>query len=161
MSKGQSGASLYIHIVDAMNDERLLAHDGDEPGSTRTKHHISRADTILHNWWLWESLSAVLGILAVVALYEILRAYDQQLVPQWNLPRNTTITLNTVVSILSTVIRGSLLLPIAECISQLKWSWYSKKQRPLADFAAFDSASRGSWGGAQLLWRLRFWYVFS
>jgi hypothetical protein len=40
-------------------------------------------------------------------------------------------------------------------ISQLKWSWFSKTKRPLRDIMTYDDASRGVWGAANLIWKLK------
>jgi hypothetical protein len=45
---------------------------------------------------------------------------------------------------------------VQECLSQLKWLWYSGASRPLGDVEAYDRASRGLIGSVQLLWKLRF-----
>ena len=47
------------------------------------------------------------------------------------------------------------MIPVIECISQLKWLWFVDRYRILADFDVFDRASRGSWGSLQLLTLLR------
>ncbi|KAI1081460.1 hypothetical protein F5B20DRAFT_65613 [Whalleya microplaca] len=49
-----------------------------------------------------------------------------------------------------------MLVPVASCISQLKWSHFSLYPRRLVDLQLFDSASRGPWGSAVFLWNLCF-----
>ncbi len=71
--------------------------------------------------------------------------------PQWTLG----ISLNTIVSILSTVFRASLMLSVAHGLSQSGWIWFTQRPRPLSDICWYDSASRGPLGSVQLLWRLR------
>ena len=61
-----------------------------------------------------------------------------------------SITLNTFISLLATLARAALALPIAESISQLKWVWFQRSHR-LLDVQAFDSASRGPLGSLSLL----------
>ncbi|KAJ4330353.1 hypothetical protein N0V95_010070 [Ascochyta clinopodiicola] len=45
---------------------------------------------------------------------------------------------------------------VQECLSQLKWLWYSGASRPMDDVETYDRASRGLVGSVQLLWKLRF-----
>ena len=101
--------------------------------------------------WLYEISSLALSVLAVITLICVLRAYENRPNPQWRLG----ISLNTVVSILSTVFRASLMLPVAHALSQSGWIWFTQRPRPLSDICWYDSASRGPLGSVQLLWRLR------
>ena len=109
--------------------------------------------------WLFEVLCMLVGIAAVITLCVILRRYDGNPVPQSNTVFGANVTLNTLVSILSTLAKAAFLCAVSECISQLKWSWYSKRQRPLQDLAVFDEASRGAWGGLRLLWKVNLRYA--
>ncbi|KAI0817888.1 hypothetical protein GGR55DRAFT_622433 [Xylaria sp. FL0064] len=43
------------------------------------------------------------------------------------------------------------MLPPSECISQLKWQWFSQQPRRLIDIEHFDAASRGPWGSLRFL----------
>jgi len=97
--------------------------------------------------WLWEMLNLMMSVSCVVAILAILDHYDQQPVPNWSYG----FTLTNVVSILAVVVRSSLILPIAETMSQLKWSWFWRGHRLVMELERFDSASRGSWGSLMLL----------
>lgn len=107
----------------------------------------------------WEMVCLVLATGSLVALTVLLQTYNDHQVPDWTLGR-TEITLNAVVSILSTLFRSLLSIPVAQSISQLCWVWY-KQPRSLRDACYYDSASRGPWGSVQLLLKLRFVYVWS
>ncbi|KAF2966525.1 hypothetical protein GQX73_g7072 [Xylaria multiplex] len=48
-----------------------------------------------------------------------------------------------------------MLVPIASCISQLKWYHFSIRERRLTHLELFDSASRGPWGALVFLCSLR------
>ena len=65
-----------------------------------------------------------------------------------------SLSINTVLSVLATVIKGSTILATATALSQSQWTWYYKSNQPLQDFRVFDDAWRGPLGGAQLLVRL-------
>ena len=106
------------------------------------------------DWWLLESLSVFLGFAAILALCLVLRHYNNNLVPRINTVFGRNVTLNTLVSILSTIGRAAVLYSVCECIGQLKWSWYLHSRRSLGDLDVFDEASRGAWGGLKLLWKV-------
>ena len=71
------------------------------------------------------------------------------------------LTLNAVVSILAVIARSSLVLPLAEALSQVKWRWFWSRQRPIIDFETFDLASRGPWGSPSMLLNVRMWNIGS
>lgn len=80
----------------------------------------------------------------------ILYKYHNRPLEQWH-----SVTLNTVVSVLSTATKTGLLLVAEESISQWKWILYWRETRPFIDFERLDKASRGPKGSANLLWKLR------
>lgn len=96
----------------------------------------------------------VLSSGVLVAIVVILTQYDGRPQPAWRL-----MSLNSVISWLSTVSKGCVLSAISEGIGQLKWVWFTRKSRPLVDLGAFDGASRGIYGCAGLVWKLRARYV--
>lgn len=53
-----------------------------------------------------------------------------------------------------------MMKPIVECISQLKWLWFVRKER-ISGFQAFDDASRGPTGCLALLGKLRGMHLVS
>ena len=113
----------------------------------------------VQDWWLVELLSASIGIVAIVALDILLNHYRNREAPLGNTVFSVNITLNTLISILSTISKAALLLPVSACISQLKWQWYHRSHRPLDDIDTFDKASRGPWVSLQLSWKISLRYV--
>ncbi|KAJ5773858.1 hypothetical protein N7457_008754 [Penicillium paradoxum] len=86
----------------------------------------------------------------LVAIVVILAQYNHQPQPTWRF-----VSLNTIISWLSTIAKGCVLFTVSEGIGQLKWVWFTRKSRPLGDLGTFDGASRGIYGCAGLVWRLR------
>jgi hypothetical protein len=85
---------------------------------------------------------------AIIAVLVVLR--DQPLA-KWPFT-SMGLTLNAFVSILSRIAGAALLLPVAEALGQLKWSWFIKgDSKKMWDFEMFDNASRGPWGSLLLL----------
>ncbi|KAL4893169.1 Mus7/MMS22 family-domain-containing protein [Aspergillus ambiguus] len=105
---------------------------------------------ILDYWWGWDILGLTLALAVLIAIIVILRVYDGKQQPSWR-----WISLNTLLSWLSTVGKGCIALPLSTGLSQLKWVWFAQKKRPMSDLRVFDNASRGIYGSAELLWALR------
>lgn len=70
----------------------------------------------LGEWWQ-EMLSALLSVFCLVFMIVILSKVNGSPLEDWDEP----VSLNAVVSVLSTAGKASMILPVAECISQLKW----------------------------------------
>ena len=87
------------------------------------------------------------SIISFLAILLVLYHYDQSKTP--DLPRY--LTLNTIVAILTTASRSSLLCMIGTSMGQLKWIWCRQQKRPLYDLQAFEDASRGPWGSMPIL----------
>ena len=107
--------------------------------------------------WIWEVGSLLLSTTCVGAIIAVLLRYDGKPLPRWDYG----LTINGVISVLAVIAKASMILPIAEAISQLKWHWYWKHRRPVLDFQFLDAASRGPWGCLMLLCRPRQWNVAS
>ncbi|KAJ3565318.1 hypothetical protein NPX13_g7551 [Xylaria arbuscula] len=100
------------------------------------------------NTWLWEISSITLSGVCLTLALSILLRYDQKLVPQFAYG----ITLNAIISTLTTFSKSFLLVAVAGAISQLKWRWFqSVEGRRVIDTQLFDDASRGPWGSLILL----------
>ena len=149
-----------------LNDEPLQQrpeHDRTSPnGPEKLQHnpHHQQPPTLyarwLENWWLGELVAVLSSCALVVVLCIILKKYEGQQVPSFGTWFNSGITLGTLVSLLTTLAVAMALSTVQECLSQLKWLWYSGTSRPLGDVEVYDRASRGLTGSVQLLWKLRF-----
>ena len=99
--------------------------------------------------WVWEAASYLLALAALVAIIVTLKTQDRKPLPKW--PR--LITINSLVSVFTSILKASMIMPIAEGIGELKWLWFSQP-RLLNDMDHFDEASRGPEGSLKLLFRL-------
>ena len=120
-----------------------------------------RPSGIRLKWWLFELLAWTLSLATLCALVLLLRQFDGKQYSAWP---SRHFTLNALVALIATAARVSVLIPVAQAISQAKWDWFSnsrrrevRRGRPLEDLEVFDSASRGSYGSLALLWRLKGW----
>lgn len=118
---------------------------------------------VLYTWWAWEYAAAVVSIGATITLVVVLREADQQQQQPWIIG-STELTLNTVVAIISTTIRASLLVMTAGALNQGPWNWFARKAhdldqrpgRPLKDLELFGEAASSSWASLKLLYRTKF-----
>lgn len=95
--------------------------------------------------WLKEILSLLVSIFALAAIVAVLVTYHDK--PLQQLP--SSISVNSLVSIFTSIFKAAMLLPITEGISELKWLWFAAP-RLLSDLDCFDAASRGPLGSFKL-----------
>ncbi|KAI3341998.1 hypothetical protein F4824DRAFT_271003 [Ustulina deusta] len=100
--------------------------------------------------WKLEILAIIISALSLVALVILLLAYDGEPIFLWH-----GVTLNAIVSILTTTSKASFLLAAEELISQWKWILFTGQLRPLIDFERIDSASRGPLGSLLVMLRCK------
>ncbi|KAI0097210.1 hypothetical protein GGR51DRAFT_541861 [Nemania sp. FL0031] len=98
-------------------------------------------------WWWWEIAAALLSITSLIFLFILLYKNDGRRLQSWPLP----IQPNSLIAVLTTIAKTSMMVPVAACLSQLKWSHFLKRSRPLDQFQIMDDASRGPWGSFLLL----------
>jgi hypothetical protein len=91
------------------------------------------------------------GLLA--ADIAILASYNGLGLCQWH----ASISINTIVSTISTVAMFTLMNPLGGALGQCKWLLFSRSQRPLSHLGHIDGASRGPYGSIKLFYR-RNWY---
>lgn len=137
----------------------LTAGDKQEDAETYTPRRLSLYSRFLlwaDKWWLWETLACFLASSCLVAIVVVLVVAHGDPVAVWEFG---SFTLNSIVALLSTIMRVALMVPIAGAIGQQKWLWFQTRQpgrassNPLEDMELIDSASRGPWGGLILLTR--------
>ncbi|EUC49127.1 hypothetical protein COCMIDRAFT_85364 [Bipolaris oryzae ATCC 44560] len=101
--------------------------------------------------WMLEIISWLISAICMGAIIAVLIVLRDQPANKWPFD-NIGFTLNAFVSILSRIAGAALLLPVAEALGQLKWSWFIKgDSKKMWDFEMFDNASRGPWGAFLLL----------
>lgn len=112
----------------------------------------------IENWWLSELFSWLVSAVCIGTIGVVLLRVNGQ--PTGSQPIDSaTLTPNSIISVLSGVAKAALLLPTAEAVGQLKWSWFFRNSRKLHDFETFDMASRGPWGSIRLLSKIKERYV--
>ncbi|KIW01028.1 uncharacterized protein PV09_07544 [Verruconis gallopava] len=109
----------------------------------RTKNWFTRWFV---EWWLLEIISWGFGAICMMIIVIMLSKVDGKSIPSWDL----SISINAFISIFSGFAKSALLLPTAEALGQLKWTWF-RKERKMIDFEVMDAASRGALGSMILL----------
>jgi hypothetical protein len=120
---------------------------GQSSGIAASSH--SNQASIFHTWWV-EIGSCVVVLGALFAIFGILYPHQNAPLPNWPY----SISINSLVSIFVVIMKGAMLLVLAEGLSQLKWVWF-KKPRQVVNLADFDMASRGPYGSFHFLYALR------
>ncbi|KIW57775.1 hypothetical protein PV05_02335 [Exophiala xenobiotica] len=108
---------------------------------------IQSRKTLLFAWfertfsdsWIPEIGAIVFSILCLVAIVVTLAVFNNKPRPQLV----KYITFNTIISILATGTRSSLIYVTAATLGQKKWTWFRSRPRRLRDVQAIDEASRG------------------
>jgi hypothetical protein len=97
--------------------------------------------------WVCEAIVMALSIGCLAAIALVVNAFDGQAIPQFT----AGLTLNTIVSVLSTTARSGMIFVVSASIGQLKWCWLGRPGRRVLDMQAMDDASRGPWGAITML----------
>jgi hypothetical protein len=92
--------------------------------------------------WTCEIVATTFSIGCLVAITAVVGAYDGERIPQLV----SGLTLNTIISVLSTAARSSLVFVVSAAVGQLKWCWLKRSVRQVRDIQAMDEASRGPLG---------------
>ncbi len=116
---------------------------------------IQSRKTLLFAWfersfsdsWIPEIGAIVFSILCLVAIVVTLAVFNNKPRPQLV----KYITFNTIISILATGTRSSLIYVTAATLGQKKWTWFRSRPRRLRDVQALDEASRGPLGSFKML----------
>ncbi|KAL9571891.1 hypothetical protein ACKAV7_003880 [Fusarium commune] len=107
-------------------------------------NYALRRNYIFLSWWR-EIAWCVFAAGLLVVLVALLKTHDKKPAPEW------FVSLNAVVAAIATICRASMVIPVSESLSQLKWNAFARSQRPLDDLKTFDQASRGPFGSLLLL----------
>ncbi|OQE05885.1 hypothetical protein PENVUL_c021G08489 [Penicillium vulpinum] len=106
--------------------------------------------TPISHCFIWEGLALVISLVLLITITIVLSQFDGRPQPTWNY-----VSLNSLISWLSTISKGCVLFATSEALGQLKWVWFTQKTRSLPDLGTFDRATRGFYGSAELIWSLR------
>lgn len=101
--------------------------------------------------WVWEISACIFSICCLSAVAGILFRLQDRPLSLWNF----AIAPNSLISVFATLSKSSMLLVVAECVSQMRWVHYQTGPHSLIDLDTFDAASRGPWGSFVLILKMR------
>ncbi|KAF5703934.1 hypothetical protein FMUND_12778 [Fusarium mundagurra] len=137
----RTASAIIIQQVDSNQD------NGTQKSNNARSKRKSARDCIYLSW-AFEFTLLLVAVAVFTGLVVILKTYNNQELPDWE---NLGITLNTIISILSTVLRVIITFIAFELLAQVKWDWMSATFRPLPQLQLFENASRGVYGSVRLL----------
>jgi hypothetical protein len=117
------------------------------PRSDMRTKHTSILKALVFDSWIGEAIVMALSMCCLVAIAVIVTLYYGKPLPQWR----GGVTLNNVISVLSTTARSGMIFVVSATIGQLKWCWLGQTRRRISDMRAMDDASRGPLGAAKIL----------
>lgn len=85
--------------------------------------------------WALEFLAWLFGAVTLTILIIVLGFFNGKPLREWN----SSISVNTLVNVLTTIASTALIFPVTSAIAQLKWLWLQKKTRSVADFDSFGA----------------------
>lgn len=150
-TQAESRGSSTVNLVNDQRSSDTLPQSYTsklEPGKTNPSSRKGNLKSVLGCWpnWKWEIANSAISIITLAATIGTLWPHQNQPLPQWPFH----ISINTLLSIYSVVMKGSATFVIQSCISQHQWLWM-RQRRPLADIMRYDSAGRGVWGSSEWL----------
>ncbi|KAJ6779562.1 hypothetical protein PWT90_10014 [Aphanocladium album] len=121
----------------AGNKFQLMTDEDDQDEiNVKARTHLKHS---LLRYWVWEFASLFLAGASILAICFVLTFYNGRPLPEW--PYGLSI--NTLLSVLSTVLRACLIAVLTSIIGQAKWQWLCNGPRPIDDLQMFDQATRG------------------
>lgn len=149
ISTSTPSAEHEVQILEEYHGRRdELTDTSDATPSKEQLKHGRKPGILSRKGWLWEILTLLGSLCSFAAVIGLLAFYDGKTVPTWYYG----LTLNALVSVLATLFKGTLLMPIASSIGQLAWLRLGKKPSMRLDsFCAYDRASRGPWGSLRFM----------
>ncbi|KAJ8129398.1 hypothetical protein O1611_g4233 [Lasiodiplodia mahajangana] len=98
-------------------------------------------------WWWWEIGGSLLSIISISLLFPVLKIADNKPIEAWPY----SIHPNSFISVLTTIGKTAMMVPITSCLGQLKWDHFQYRPNPLDHLQFYDDASRGPWGSFVLI----------
>lgn len=106
------------HADDREGASGLIGSQTERP-TQKSSRHFNLSVLSCLRWWIPELFASFLSICTFVSLIFILRHYHGRALNEIDLP--SSLTLNTLIALLSTVNRVALMVPVGSAISQEVW----------------------------------------
>jgi hypothetical protein len=99
--------------------------------------------------WRWDVLGLIFACALLATDIAILARYNGSSLTEWH----ANISINTIISTISTVAMFTLMNPLGAAVGQCKWLLFRQQKRPLSHLSHLDGASRGPYGSIKLFGR--------
>jgi hypothetical protein len=139
--KEESPAMISTQSVDR-GPNNVSLDDGGRRGSS--------AFSRLTSWWYVEIIAMTLSLTSLAAVIGMLAYMNNKPLDAFSVD----ISINTVIAILITVMRTSMMVGVGSCIAQSGWLYFKNGPRTITDLQAFDEATRGIKGSIKLLFSI-------
>lgn len=110
------------------------------------------------HFWSLEYTCLMLSLVAIMGSILLLRRYEGKPIPKWAWAHNG-VSFNSLLSLLSAISRGSLMVPLAEGMGQLMWLAYAERERGLHWVDVYSDTIRGPMGALEMIWRRKGWGI--
>ncbi|KAI1430193.1 hypothetical protein F5Y12DRAFT_722466 [Xylaria sp. FL1777] len=110
-----------------------------------------RLEQWLTDYWLWEFASWFTSTLLLAGVVLTLSLHQNQPLPEWPFG----ITINALISFLSSLSTSALIVVVTSIIGQGGWAALTSTKRPLQQLDVYDGASRGPMGSFLFLFQTR------
>lgn len=125
--------------------------------------HPSRPRRFPWQNFFYNSLALTVSGIALGIIILLVWAFDNKPAPTFDTNIISSwyeaITLNSVLSWLAVISKITLMIPVAECIGQMRWVLFGSARRKLSDLDLIDGASRDVFGAVGWILRFRGGYV--
>ena len=142
-----------VPTAQVSTDEAKAAESTSLGDADSQKHEQSTKrlcwQSLISDTRMWEIMAVTFSILCFIAIFCVVRVYDQKPSPSLSYG----LTLNAIISILSTAAKSSLIYAVGASLGQLKWLWFYNSDRKLRDIQSFDDATRGPWGSTIMIFQ--------
>ncbi|KAL1590270.1 hypothetical protein WHR41_01383 [Cladosporium halotolerans] len=150
----QSCASDTLHMNANRDDEASLEPLNGGKAKSFVRHPLSwngsqlNIEKIVLDTWICEIIAVLFSSACIIAIAAIVYVYDDKPIPRFP----SGLTLNTIISILSTSARSAIIMTVSTSLSQLKWCWFKiGPGKRIQDLQTMDDASRGLLGATGAL----------
>lgn len=154
MSHIQTPSSTQHLVAPSLPEENSQHQELEEEPASEIRRP-ARHKIEFSSWWWLEIAALLLSLACIVTLLVVFTVYNKKPLDEWQ--RLIKVQPNTFASILVTIAKEALAVPVAQCVSQLKWNYFEEGPRTLEKLDVFDKASRGFLGGAPFLLELWKW----
>ncbi|KAI8623483.1 hypothetical protein F5Y19DRAFT_468479 [Xylariaceae sp. FL1651] len=138
-------ATVQIYQRNNLTDGLIHSTDSSYESSKLSSNNVDNMPR-LRQWvrdhWIWELTSWSISTLLLVGVILTLSLHQNQPLPEWPFG----ITINALISFLSSFSTSALVGVVASTIGQGGWAALASAKQPLLQLEAYDGASRGPMG---------------